>query len=120
MEVEGDDFDLDLIVEPNSVSEISTNHEEESVAYTPLLRLYLFFLFMFQSIFRLSDHALDVLLKFLTMFFQSLDKISSLPQSFLEHLPSSIYTARKMSKGISSLGMYLAQTVTPYIPWMNV
>lgn len=102
MEVEEGEFDLDLTVQANSASNIcdedSCDEDDGATAtYTPLLHLYLFFLFMFQSIFRLSDHALDVLLKFLSMFFKSLGKVSSLPQSFLHCLPSSIYSARKKS-----------------------
>lgn len=85
-----DDFEFDLAkpVSPNT---------ELVTSYTPLLRLYLFFLFMFQSIFRLSDNALDVLLKFLSMFFKTLGKVTPLPESFLKLLPSSTYSARKMS-----------------------
>ena len=45
---------------------------------TPLLRLYLFFLFMFQIIFRLLDTALDVLLKFFHFFFKMVSH--SLPE----------------------------------------
>jgi hypothetical protein len=45
-----DDFDFDL-AKPASQS------TDLVASYTPLLRLYLFFLFMFQSIFRLSDNA---------------------------------------------------------------
>ena len=71
---------------------------QETKACTLLLQLYLFFLFMFQTLFRLSDNALDVLLHFLAMFFKSLGKwVAPLPSSFVNGLPSSIYSARKMA-----------------------
>ena len=99
VEVGGDDFDLDLVIQSNIATKKALAKAKESKAYSPLLRIYLFFLFMFQSIFRLSDNALDVLLKFLSIFFKSLTKISSLPESFMQSLPCSIYTARQMSGG---------------------
>lgn len=53
---------------------------------------------MFQTLFRLSDNALDVLLRFLAMFFKSLQrKVPSIPTSFIGALPSSIYSARKLA-----------------------
>lgn len=84
-----DDFDFDFAKPAVSLCTVSS--------YTPLLRLYLFFLFMFQSIFHLSDNALDILLKFLSMFFKTLAKVASLPESFLKLLPSTTYSARKLT-----------------------
>ena len=97
MEVGGNDFDLDLVIQSNNATKKAQAETEESKTYAPLLRIYLFFLFMFQSIFRLSDNALDVLLKFFSIFFKSLTAISSLPESFMQSLPCSLHTARQMS-----------------------
>ena len=91
------DVDVDLLIQSNAASKKALANAEEFSTISPLLRIYLFFLLMFQSIFRLSDNALDILLKFLSTFFKSLGKISSLPESFLQSLPSSLYAARKMS-----------------------
>lgn len=85
---------MDLVIEANAAARESL---KETATYAPLLRLYLFFLLMFQTIFRLSDNALDVLLKFLSMFFKTLGKVSQLPEHFVQSLPSSIYSARKVS-----------------------
>ena len=41
-----------------------------NIAESNLMRLYGFFLFMFQSLFQLSDTAVNVLLSFLALFFQ--------------------------------------------------
>ena len=77
---------------------LNSTTAQEAKAYTPLLRLYLFFLFMFQTLFRLSDNALDVLLRFLAMFFRSLgQRVTALPTSFIDALPSSIHSARKVA-----------------------
>ena len=48
---------------------------------------------MFQTLFRLSDTALDILLKFLRILFR---KVSTTPSGFTDLLPNSIYSARKM------------------------
>lgn len=97
LEVGEDDFDLDLVIQSNAASKKAHAKAQESATFSPLLRIYLFFFFMFQSIFRLSDHALDVLVKFFSIFFKSLAKISSLPESFVQSLPCSIHAARKIS-----------------------
>ena len=60
-----------------------------------LLRLYTFFLLMFQSLFRLSDTALSVLLTFLAMFFSTLSNtIATIPQAFISNLPRNVRSAR--------------------------
>lgn len=97
VEVAEDDFDLDLVIQSNIAAKEALAIEQESATFSPLLTIYLFFLFMFQSLFRLSDHALDVLMKFISIFLKSLAKLSSIPKSFVQSLPTSIYTARKVS-----------------------
>lgn len=99
MEVwEDDEFDLELAVKINAAAKEASTTAQEAKAYTPLLRLYLFFLFIFQTLFRLSDNALDVLLRFLAMFFRSLgQRVTALPTSFIDALPSSIHSARKVA-----------------------
>jgi len=94
---EDDQFDLELAVKINAAAEASTT-AQEAKAHTPLLHLYLFFLFVFQTLFRLSDNALDVLLRFLAMFFRSLgQRVTALPTSFIDAFPSSIHSARKVA-----------------------
>ena len=57
---------------------------------TPLLQLYTFFLFMFQSLFRLSDTA------FFSMFLRTVaSSFPGLPESFLNSFPANLYQARK-------------------------
>ena len=57
-----------------------------------LLRLYTFFLLMFQSLFRLSDTALSVLLTFLAMFFSTLS--NTIAQTFISNMPRNVLSAR--------------------------
>ena len=69
--------------------------------YRPLLTLYSFFLLMFQTLFRLSDKALNVLLSFFAMFFGLLAKqFPSLSfKSFVHLLPSNIATIHRAVGG---------------------
>lgn len=54
---------------------------------------------MFQTLFRLSDNAMDTLLRFFSMFFKSLaQRVASLPTSFVEALPGTVQVARKMAE----------------------
>ncbi len=71
-----------------------TPKEEES--YKPILHLYLFFLLMFQTLFHISDTALNLLLKFMAMFFMTLQqKFNAFPQVFLEMFPRNVETVRR-------------------------
>ena len=82
--------------QPNSESVISLSEKEDSEEHhsRPLLHLYLFFLFMFQTLFRISDTALDLLLKFTAMLFRTLHhKITTLPKSFSDMFPTNIASA---------------------------
>ena len=75
---------------PDSIEQQATDSD------TPLVRLYCFFLFMFQSLFRLSDTALNALVTFLAMFLRSLsNRFPGIPKSFLEKFPSNLRLARK-------------------------
>ena len=95
---ETEDLDEELVVEDTSLQTGESNAEEEATEQTqvtPLLRLYIFFLLMFQALFRLSDNALDVLLKFLSIFFRTISQmLVPLPQCFLDKLPKNIRSAR--------------------------
>lgn len=52
---------------------------------------------MFQTLFRLSDTALTVLLSFLALFFHTVSRtFNSLPDSFLSKLPRNIRAARHL------------------------
>ena len=77
-------------------AETSTSETETKV--TSLLRLYTFFLLMFQTLFKLSDTALTVLLTFLAMFFQTIgDTLKHNPVSFTSHLPRNVRAARLLA-----------------------
>lgn len=77
-------------------SEELESHEE--VGPSKLAKLYVFFLLMFQSTFRLSDTALTVLLSFLSTFLMLLAKHYELEGliSFCTELPQSTVAARKV------------------------
>ena len=63
---------------------------------TPLLQLYTFFLFMFQSLFRLSDTALNALITFFSMFLRTVaSSFPGLPEYFLNNFPANLDLARK-------------------------
>ena len=71
---------------------------ESSPVENPLVRLYTFFLLMFQSLFRLSDAALNVLLVFFSMFFTTLShNIAVIPQAFVSNLPRNVQSARNIA-----------------------
>ena len=75
----------------------SSGDKRTEVKYGPVIRLLVYFAFMFQAVFRISDNALNVLLKFLALFFRTLSqKVVNLPQLFLDSLPVNMYTARKV------------------------
>lgn len=69
----------------------------------PLLQLYTFFLFMFQTLFRLSDTALNVLISFFAMFLKTLSQsFMAIPQSFLAKLPLNLRAARSIAGNTKS------------------
>lgn len=71
---------------------------ENDAVISPLLHLYTFFLLMFQTLFRLSDTALTVLLSFLALFFRTISRTFNSPlHSFLSKLPSNIRAARQLA-----------------------
>ena len=89
-----DDCDDDFSLDSGGQADVTTGIN----SYFPLLRLYTFFLFMFQTLLRVSDTAMNILFKFLSMFFVSVGKrVSSLPANFTSALPDSLYSARKFS-----------------------
>ena len=56
---------------------------------------YAYTLYMFPTLFRVSDTAMNILLKFLSMFFVSVGK--QVPANFTFALPASLYSAWKFS-----------------------
>ena len=75
---------------------------EDGRANSPLLLHFFllipYFLLMFQSLFRLSDNALNVLLVFFSMFFSSLSKIvANFPKAFLSNLPRNVKCTRMLA-----------------------
>ena len=72
-------------------------------AHGSLLRLYIFFLLMFQSLFQLSD-----MVKFLSMFFLTLNKtFKSLPESLVSKLPCSVQDAREFGSNRNTLQQFV-------------
>ena len=67
-----------------------------NIAESSLMRLYVFFLFMFQSLFRLSDTAVNILLSFLALFFQMVARKMHYIGNFLEYLPRNLRAARQL------------------------
>ena len=71
---------------------------EANVTKSNAMRLYVFFLFMFQSLFRLSDTALNILFSFLALFFRMLAQKIDYNDVviFLKNLPCNLHAARKL------------------------
>ena len=65
--------------------DLMTDHSNQFAAIDPntrLLHLFTFFLLMFQTLFHLSDTALNTLMTFLAMFFRTLSaNIKAIPHS---------------------------------------
>ena len=73
-----------------------------------LLKLYTFFLLMFQALFRLSDTAMNVLFTFFAMFFATLAEcVPSLPQSFVSNLPKTKRAACSVVTSSQSLKKFV-------------
>ena len=84
-----------------SIPEILDPESEEPFSATSpsnIVKLYIFFLLMFQSTFRISDTALTVLLSFLFTFLQLLAKHYHIEKlhSFCDQLPKTTNAARKL------------------------
>ena len=97
-----DDEDLtELLCEEDTEIPFEVTEDEGSLnvtTHTALLKLYTFFLLMFQSLFRLSDTALNVLLAFLSMFFSTLSSsIAMIPQAFVSYLPRNVRSTRMIA-----------------------
>lgn len=84
------DDDTDLFVTDSSKSQV---HEHASV-----LHLYCMFIFMWQSLLRVSDAGISILFSFIALFLNLMSKKLSLPalQRFGEALPKNVSTARKL------------------------
>ena len=88
-----DDEDLtELLCEEDTETPFQMVESEGSDSYNALLKLYTFFLLMFQSLFWLSDTALNV---FLVFFFSTLGStVATIPQAFVSNLPRHVRSAR--------------------------
>ena len=60
--------------------------------------MLILFVCLWQSAFKISDAAIDILLKFLTSLVKILARSASIVMSFALHIPSSVYLLRKYSK----------------------
>ena len=91
-----DAFELDYSNE-DIVSDVDTSTSDESKA----MKLYLYFLLMFQTFFRLSDNALRVLLTFFAKFLGILGQIFQCEQLvvFVSKLPRTVGQARANAGG---------------------
>lgn len=88
LEILDEDNDFNLDNKPGSSSIASK--------YSSLVQLYTYFLFMFQSLFRTFDSAMNILLKFLSMFWNSVMRKAKLQSGEFVMLPDSVYAARKL------------------------
>ena len=82
-------WDEEVEPEKNTVA-VDVCSEENS----RVLRVYLFFLFMFQTLFKLSDNALNVLLNFFSLFIHLLAKLFTLRRLFSLKLPKTVTKKR--------------------------
>lgn len=103
-----DDTGPELWPEEFADLELDSSINSENSSYSPLVQLYTFFLFMFQTLFRLSDTALNILMKFLVMFFTTLSKqFNAIPQSFISILPGSLHSARQVQNSRNKFRKYV-------------
>ena len=79
----------------DKTSAACSNEEVYSQESSELVKVYLFFLFMFQTFFKVSDVAMNVQLNFFSLFICLVVRILKLDHLRVLKLPSSIYTARK-------------------------
>lgn len=95
------------------------DEDQSSNSFSSLLKLYTFFLLMFQGLFRLSDTAINVLLTFFAMFFATLAcKVPSLPQSFISNLPATKHAACGGKKRMEPFRKYVCCSSCHAIyPW---
>ena len=84
------------VLDPNDVETSTACDTNDTIP--PVLRLYTLFLLMFQTLFRLSDTALNVLLSFFALFFQTVSRsFNFIPDTFLSNLPTNIRAARHLA-----------------------
>ena len=86
----------------NDTSVAYSNEEVYSRESSELEKVYLFFLFMFQTFFKVSDGAMNVFLNFCSLFICLVVRILKLDHLRVFKLPSSIYTARKTIKNANN------------------
>ena len=103
-----DHFDITNLANGRGGSSVSgtTSDSEES---NKLLLIYTVFLLMFQTVFRISDRALDILLTFFSTFFQMVGKCLSLDTltSVSSKMPSNLRQARMQAGGRQSFMQYV-------------
>ena len=89
------DDEIDELVELSS-----DNESKEQTQEYKLLRVYLFFLLMFQTLFRVSDAGIRVLLVFFNTFIRLLARVFKLENlnNFVAALPSSLCATRKFTR----------------------
>lgn len=83
----------------SSVTSEGVTPSQVDTTSASLLRLYVFFLLMFQTLFKLSDTAVSALLLFLSMFFKTISRSLKviIPEGFLLKLPRNVYRARMIA-----------------------
>lgn len=90
----------------NDLLETEVDHTDQG-HYSSLLWLYTLFLLMFQSMFRVSDRAMNVF-NFFAMFFVSLAKhVPSLPREFVSNLPKSKRVACAVANTTQSIKKFV-------------
>ena len=78
----------------SEVFDYDPHDEQNADVDTPLVQLYTFFLFMYQTLFRLSDTALSALITFFSMFLRTItSRFPGIPNSLMEKLPNNLRQA---------------------------
>ena len=82
--------------------------QEGSSQETKVMKVYVSFLLMFQTIFRLSDHGMDILFAFFRPFFSLLGNLlhCQVLQHLASKLPKNIRYARLICSGLHTFKQY--------------
>ena len=90
-----------------------TSEAEVNVQDNKLQRLYVMFIFMWQTLFRVSDAGIEILLLFISTFFSLLAQVFTSDKlvAFARKLPKTIYRAKKLIG--ANVDNFLRYTVCP-------
>ena len=85
------------------------NLQEPAMQESKLVKTYAYFLLFFQTVYRLSDSGLNVLLSFFRIFLTLISSLLVLPglDAFIKFLPQTIYSARKLTITTTNITKYI-------------